>query len=488
MSGDPESPSGWQGYPPEVRIGPGNPETVKYGRMWALPAYRAISPGEQLAPLFLEQAQPKPEATVIDFGCGTGRGGMVLARAGLRVTFLDFVRNCLDPEVVVAIAADPERLRFVKADLEVPLPVASEYGLACDVMEHIPADTVGAVLRNILLAAQHVFFSIATTADACGAFIGETLHLTVQPFSWWQARLEEIGCRIFWSQAVPGAALFYVTAWSKGQEVVDAGVINTTVEQITANVRHNIAQGYTGVVPETPKDDEVMILGGGPSLAAFEDEIKANRAAGAKLVTLNGAYNWALAHGLTPSATIIVDARPFNARFTKPVVDGCHYLLASQCDPSVFEGLPAERIFLWHTMAEQIEALLDAAYPLGYWPIAGGSTVLFRAIPLLRMGGFSKFILYGCDSCFDDGGAHHAYSQPENNGARVLNVTMGGRVFKCAPWMAAQAHEMLETIKCLGEEIQLDIRGDGLLAWTLQTAAREAGATQTPAILQEKMQ
>ena len=42
------------------------------------------------------------------------------------------------------------------------------------------------------------------------------------------------------------------------------------------------------------------------SLNRYVDEIKENRANGVRLITLNGSYNWAIAHGLTPSAQVIV--------------------------------------------------------------------------------------------------------------------------------------------------------------------------------------
>jgi SAM-dependent methyltransferase len=492
----------WQGYAPEVKVTPGNPEAQKYGRMWERAEYRAMAPGEFFATIFMLTAKPAQGAKVIDFGCGTGRGGAKLAQAGLQVTMIDFVRNCLDPAVKEIVDGPDPKLYFIKADLEKTIPVTAEFGFCTDVMEHIPPDKVGVVLDNILKAAQHVWFSIAMFDDSCGGMIGETLHLSVHPFDWWKEQFEARDCVIHWSQQDNGSAQFYVTAWQDGKAIVEHGVLNTEQEQIRANVRHNCAQGWTPCQPHEGNDFECMILGGGPSMAAFEDEIKKNRADGVKLLTLNGAYNWAVRHGITPSAQIVVDARAFNARFVDPIVDGCKYLISSQCDPSVFEHLPKERTFIWHTTAEMIQDILQEAYPLRWWSIPGGSTVLLRAIPLMRMLGYRKFILYGCDSClqeyespeykaevrqyrngklagqpaYDLQYVHHAYEQKENDAELVLPVIVdpGGRLFHCHTWMISQAHEFLDLIKYLGDEIELDVKGDGLLSHILQVGAAQA--------------
>lgn len=461
---------GCQGYAPIVITDSGNPEAIKYGKLWEHDSYRTVSPGEITAQIFLEQAKPKRGASIIDFGCGTGRGGLMLAvLGGMNVTLVDFVNNCLDSDIKDMLTTQSHMMKFVKADLEKHIPANAEYGYCSDAMEHIPPDKVDAVLNNILQSAQHVFFRIATTDDICGSLIGEELHLSKHPYSWWLEKFNQRDCIIHWSQDAEGYCLFYVTAWIDGQDIVDVGVLNTEENTVKKNVLYNIKQGWEQVTPHVTNDVEVMILGGGPSMAQFEDDIKAKRAEGIKLITLNGAYNWALEHGLTPSAQIMVDARPFNARFTKPVVDDCKYLISSQCDPSVFEGLPKDRTLIWHTSTEFIKDILNEQYET-YWGVPGGSTVLLRAIPLLRMLGFKRFHLYGCDSCLS-GTTHHAYSQPENYEKLIIPVNVGGKIFQCYSWMISQAQEFMSLIKYLGDEIELEVYGEGLLSHILLTGS-----------------
>lgn len=480
---------GFMGGTPKVEVGTGNPEALKYGEMWKHAEYRAVAPGEGLAQVFLHQARPRGGAEVIDFGCGTGRGALMMAILGrVRVTMIDFVNNCLDPEIKAALKTQADVLRFVKADLEKKLPVAAEYGFCTDVMEHIPPDKVDIVLNNILKSAQHVFFAIATSEDICGKIIGQHLHLSVHPYGWWLQQFAKRQCVIHWSREEKGMCVFYLSAWSTGHAVVDSGKINTEQEQIRANVKYNCAQGWTQIEPHEANNLEAMILGGGPSMSGYVEDIKSKRADGVKLITLNGAYNWALQQGLVPSAQIIVDARKFNARFTKPVIENCKYLLCSQCDPSVFEGLPKDQTYIFHTSTEHIKDILKDQYKDEiWWGVPGGTTVLLRAIPLLRMLGYRRFHLYGCDSCLYSQGdfgrdplpnspiVHHAYSQPENDSEFIVAAKVtGGRIFQCHPWMITQAQEMMYLIKYFGNEIDLEIHGDGLLRHILMTGAEMA--------------
>ena len=459
---------------PEVKVTNVRPlEKDLYKMMWERPEYRVVAPGENIAHEFLKQAKPKPGATVLDLGCGTGRGGLNLAFfGGMDVTMVDFAGNCLDADIVPMLEAQKHAIRLVEADLSEPLAVKAAYGYCTDVMEHIRPHHVDRVIDNCLAACQHVFFQISTVDDICGVLIGHKLHLSVHPYKWWLQKFKEKDCVIHWSQETENTCLFYVSNWLSGTDVVDAGVVNTENEQIKKNVAHNIKQGFLQVEPHPTNDIEVMIVGGGPSLPQHIEKIKELRHNGVKLITINNAYKWCLDNGLTPSAMVMVDAREFNARFIESVVEDCKYFIASQCHPSVFKGLPKDRTYIWHTQAEMLREMLDKQYEQ-WWPIPGGSTVLLRAIPLFRTLGFKRFHLFGCDSCLGEDNKHHAYKQVENDGQLVMPVNVSGKIFNCNPWMVSQAQEFIDLIKMLGDEIELAVYG-GLLHHILESGASYA--------------
>ena len=341
-----------------------------------------------------------------------------------------------------------------------------------DVMEHIPEKDVDAVLNNCLLACRHVFFNISTVPDVSGKLVGHPLHLSVHPYEWWLNKFVERECVIHYAKNENNAAQFYVTAWTSGKAIVDSGVVNVSEDIIRANIKFNNAQDWLPVQPYPTNDTEVMILGGGWSLNEHIDKIRELQDKGVKIITLNGTYQWAIEHELKIGAQVIIDARPFNARFAKPVLDGVKYFIASQCDPSVFEGLPKDRTFIWHINQNLVSDILKDTNKQ-FYPVPGGSTALLRAIPLFRMLGFKKFYLFGCDSCLSPNNEHHAYPQPENDSEIILPMTLNpsGRVFYGHSWMLSQAQEFMDLLEFLGDEFELEVYGDGLLNHILQTVA-----------------
>lgn len=466
-------------HAPTILVTNKTTEQQKYERMWALPEYRAFSPGEEAANTFLAQAKPLKDSTCIDFGCGTGRGGLMIALFGnMIVTLVDFAANALDPEVQGATVTQPHRISWLQADLHKGVPAYAGYGYCTDVMEHIPPEEVDVVLHNIFKSATHVFFQISCTEDHCGALIDEDLHLTIQPYSWWLKKMREHNAVIHWSREDPTGSMcqIYATTWIPKDEIEHDGEVNTELAQVKNNIRSCAKRDLMTIVPhELQADKEVMMLCGGPSLNDYTDEIIKQRAGGMPLVTTNGTYNWAIMNGMEPSMQLIIDARPFNKRFVQPVVDGCKYMIASQCDPSVFEGLPPDRTYAWHVSdsEEGVKEILDELYEI-WFQCPGGSTVTLRGLCLLRMLGFHKIHMYGFDSCYRDT-QHHAYEQLENDyhsksPDRVgVPVSVGGKVFRCDPWMFVQAKEWMQLISVVGDEFSLNIKGDGLIAHIINT-------------------
>lgn len=165
-------------------------ETDRYAMVWeSVPQYANESPGQDLAPTFATFA--RPGATVLDAGCGSGKGGVALARAGYDVTLCDLTDAGLVPEA--------QGLPFATACLWKPLRAqvrrgAVDWVYCVDVLEHLPTQfTMLAIDHMLALSTQGVFLGISLVPDNFGPWLGHPLHLTVQPFVWWRDALKELG-------------------------------------------------------------------------------------------------------------------------------------------------------------------------------------------------------------------------------------------------------------------------------------------------------
>jgi hypothetical protein len=262
---------------------------------------------------------------------------------------------------------------------------------------------------------------------------------------------------------------------------LSVGTINTSDERLLANIAHSIRLGYPQLRPQGAQMERVCLVGGGPSLDDTFDELRDLYFAGAKVVTVNGSYKWCIDRNIRPSAHIVLDARPENARFVQPAIPQCKYLIASQCAPETWaavEGRPD--VWIWHAVAPDnpsARPVLDAFY-LGQWmPTPGGTTVVMRALSILTAIGYRRYDLFGVDSCVM-GSKHHAYAQPENDSDRARPVVVHptghadrSRTFMCSGWHLAQLQDLLQHIRINGDRFLLRVHGDGLLAFALQSSA-----------------
>lgn len=247
------------------------------------------------------------------------------------------------------------------------------------------------------------------------------------------------------------------------------------IEQVKANIRRGLPQ----VQPHDPSPHTALLVCGGPSLEQTLPELVASYWAGAKIVAVNGAYQWCIDRNLKPSAAVMLDAREFNARFVATPVVGCKYLIASQCHPATFDVCRERESLIWHacSMGDEEVKLIREYYFNRTYPVTMGTTVGVRSISLLRTLGFTHIEIFGLDSCWLDG-AHHGYGQPENDRDRQMSVWLRpqdrddkAKQFNCAPWHIKQAQDFLALIKERGDLFQLIVHGPGLIATIMRTGA-----------------
>lgn len=266
------------------------------------------------------------------------------------------------------------------------------------------------------------------------------------------------------------------------------GQVNTDDTTLRAHIASALRRGHPQIRKQAIQPDRICLLGGGPSLNDTLPELRQLLYEGAKLVTVNGAYHWAIEHNLEVKTQIVMDARASNARFVDPPLPRCNYLLSSTCHPELWDRVDGRKhVYVWHPVSRNDEAatLLNAYYLRAWEWVAGGTTVITRALYALRILGWVRFDLFGVDSCFLHN-AHHAYAQPENDGdfRYRIDVSPPGhpelkRAFQCAGWHLKQIEDLLRIVRINGDDFLLNVHGDGLLAYLMRCDAGRVDARIT---------
>lgn len=250
------------------------------------------------------------------------------------------------------------------------------------------------------------------------------------------------------------------------------------LEQVNSSIRRGLPQAY----PHEPNATLVALVCGGPSLEETLPELVRLYWNGAKVVAVNGAYQWCIDHNIKPSAMVMLDGREFNSRFVETPVDGCTYMLASQCHPCTFDICADRDVLLWHACSggdPELQMLKEFYFDRVY-PVTIGTTVSVRGISLLRMLGMCSFEIFGLDSCWLED-KHHSYTQSENDKDLRIPVWLtpghkeeGHRLdkavrFYCAPWHMKQLEDVQELIRNRGDLFRLNFHGPGLIATMIRT-------------------
>jgi FkbM family methyltransferase len=282
----------------------------------------------------------------------------------------------------------------------------------------------------------------------------------------------------FHGQPRPHDAQFWVPyIWKIGggsmyeQEVV----CNTSDDKLLENVVYAMGLSYENLADQycQASDDQLVIVGGGPSLKKYLFEIKLRQEQGQIVWALNNSFNYLVKNGIYPDAQIMLDAREENVEFV-PEKTNATLIYASQCHPSVFKKAAEfdNKVIIWHSSMESVFELARQ-YKKRAAFIGVGTSVGMKALGLGQLFGFKHMHLYGYDSSYSDN-QNHAYDQPINDNERIIDVVCGDKTFKCAPWMATQAQEFEDSLLNFFEHgIDFTVHGEGLIPYKAQLIAIE---------------
>lgn len=239
---------------------------------------------------------------------------------------------------------------------------------------------------------------------------------------------------------------------------------NTHDSEINDNIIRNLSLDCELLADQymVESDRELIIVGGGPSLEESILDINIRQKKGAVVWALNNSFRYLCERGIEPNAHILLDAREGNGNFVPQKTDAL-LLYCAQCHPEVIDkGMRAGTVILWSPSVEHILEILGTKRAA---IVSGGSSVGLKAIGIAQLFGFKNIHLYGYDSSYRDE-KNHAYQQSLNQNERIIDITVNGHKFKCAPWMATQVDEFKECIpNFVSKGMEFTVHGTGLLPY-----------------------
>jgi uncharacterized Rossmann fold enzyme len=232
-------------------------------------------------------------------------------------------------------------------------------------------------------------------------------------------------------------------------------------EQWQDQVRQNAKREGTGHFAPSlfVHGGTAVIVGSGLSVLDHVEEIRALKDSGHVVIAIKGAHDWLLEHGITPSGWVCMDPQEKIVDCVRhPRKDVC-YLVASQAHPSVFDQLKDSQTVMWHAWVnDKYQELI----PDALW-VGGGSTSGLRALTLMFLQGFRRFILFGFDSCISADGTKRVDGAKAAEKRFTMRCSKEGRDRWVNGAMAAQAMEFQSNFEFM-PGIRVKVVGDGLLA------------------------
>jgi len=238
-----------------------------------------------------------------------------------------------------------------------------------------------------------------------------------------------------------------------------------TEESLVDNIKHALTLGLPELTLSLiAHDGTFVVCGSGPTLKQHVEEIRAEYKKGRPICAVKGAYDFLVGHDIIPAIFVSVEprVRPINNPHPDTV-----FLLASRCNPELFESLKDYQVVLWHSWSIGYEN--DAHN--GHMAIGGGTTSGLRAINIGYTLGFHNFHLYGFDSCLIEGEKRLGQG-PIDQQVTTTDVIVGGKRFVCNLAMAQQADDFQYIYEFL-PGIHVESFGDGLITAILNERAKQ---------------
>lgn len=249
-------------------------------------------------------------------------------------------------------------------------------------------------------------------------------------------------------------------------------------DRLVENVKASVARGYPELARTFPKHDRAaMVVTGGPSINMMINDIRKLAAEGATIFTVKAVWRWLVGIGVTPDYCAMIDPHPSQAVYVQGAPKSMKWLIASQCDPAVFDALDKEGadVTLFHV---PLTGALNPGVPQGAMLVPGGGGVGSRTVRIAALMGHMPMHLFGFDCCYQNGSSidpakiadgatpSHVYRLARARD-EVAPIEMNGRIYMSTWSFLTETVDIMQL--CASALIpQLYIHGPGMLADTIR--------------------
>lgn len=252
----------------------------------------------------------------------------------------------------------------------------------------------------------------------------------------------------------------------------DGRVVPVTIEthtiiegsKLADNIRINLArdvprfygrEGFCQV-----RSEPLAIVSGGPSLRGQLEKLRGFD----KILVCGSTHDYLVRAGIIPTYAVVADGGVDDKLNLSLASEETTFLLASQCDPSLFDHLEDHHVEMWHYRGQSCKDQQEENDLLnGETSVAWGSTVTLTSICLAMMMGYQHLHFFGFDNCYADYGlTHHCGAIKGGVDYEKVPVEIGARTFITNMALLAQVNQYFRLVEIDGQFFHSTIHGDHL--------------------------
>jgi hypothetical protein len=323
---------------------------------------------------------------------------------------------------------------------------AADLQVVVSILEHLP--DVHLALNDIISLTRKVVIIIVKMDEQRNE-------------EWWRSLLEKRFRLADW-QVQDGHLMMTGTVKVNVQGVVAVGAVDS--DKRWDQVKAACQRISKRISPAPVHERRAIIACYGPSLRDTIEHLRQAAAdPNADVVSVSGAHDFLIEHGIVPKYHVECDPRPHKADNIERGHPDVQYLLASTIHEVLFNKLEGHDVRLWHVATpEHSMKLITELRENPKHIISGGGSVGLRSIPLMYTMGYRSMSIFAMDCSFADQGKQQWAGKHAGKKQDLAEVECNGRTFVSSPILMSYAANFWEMVQKV-EDLDVRLYGDGLL-------------------------